>query len=94
MNIILGKYGHTKRLNGGEWNLLGMEEYNGIRPDFVVQHGAGIGLPEDEEIINFGQFKFNYKGIRDKTPMNLTHEQAKALMTVYIMKPIISPGAL
>jgi hypothetical protein len=76
----LGNYGHTKRPNGGEWDLLGMEEYTGERPGFVGQHGAGVGLPENEKLIDFAQFKFKYKGIEHKTPVNLTHEQAKALV--------------
>jgi len=76
----LGRYGHTKRPNGGEWDLLGMEDYKGDRPDFVGLHGAGTGCPENEEFVNFGQFKFKYKGIEHKTPVNITHEQAKALV--------------
>ena len=48
-NLNLGKYGHTKRPNGGEWDLLGMEEYNGERPNFVGQHGGGVGCPENED---------------------------------------------
>ena len=75
----LSKYGHTIRPNGGEWDLLGMEEYNGEHPCFVGLHGAGVGKPEDEEYINFGQFKFKFKEIENKTPTNLTYEQAKAL---------------
>ena len=82
VKMNLGKYGHTKRPDGGEWDLFGMEEYNGERPDFVGQHGAGVGVPVNEEAINFGQFKFKYRGIEHKTPVNLTHEQAKALVAV------------
>jgi len=80
VKMNLGRYGHTKRPNGGEWDLLGMEDYKGERPDFVGLHGAATGIPKNEEMINFGQFKFKYKGIEFKTPVNLTHEQAKALV--------------
>lgn len=36
----LGAWGHTVRPNGGEWDLLGLEEYHGNRPAFVGLHGC------------------------------------------------------
>ena len=79
--LNVGKWGHTKRPNGGEWDLLGLEEYNGEKPDFVGQHGC-VESPEkmNLEYIDFGQFKFKYKEIQHKTPVHLTHEQVLALV--------------
>jgi RNA polymerase sigma-70 factor (ECF subfamily) len=74
----LGSYGHTLRPNGGEWDLLGFEEYHGDRPEFVGEHG-NTHKPGAEQI-NFAQFKFKYKSIDEKTPVNLTYEQAEALL--------------
>ena len=76
----LSKYGRTIRPDGGEWDLLGLEEYDGERPDFVGSHGCGVGKPENAEYVNFSQFKFKYKGIEHKTPVNLTHEEGLALV--------------
>lgn len=78
--VNLGKWGHTKRPNGGEWDLLGLEDYKGNRPDFVGLHGC-VDTPDDmdNEIIDFGQFKFNYKRICDKTPVHISYREAKAL---------------
>ena len=62
--------GRTKRPDGGEWDLLGFEEYHGEddRPAAVGMHAI--------------QYKFNYKNIRDKTPNVLTVEQRAALTAV------------
>jgi len=77
----LGRWGHTKRPDGGEWDLLGLEEYRGERPAFVGLHGcSGLDMPEYEEYIDFGQFKFQYKNIHDKTPVHLTYLQGKVLV--------------
>ncbi|MDD4774020.1 MAG: sigma-70 family RNA polymerase sigma factor [Eubacteriales bacterium] len=78
----LGKWGHTLRPNGGEWDLLGLEAYTGDRPAFVGLHGC-VDTPDyiaDRESIDFGQFKFQYKNISDKTPMHISYEEAKALV--------------
>jgi len=58
-----------------------MEEYNGERPNFVGCHGC-MDEPENLDYIEFGQFKFNYKGIANKTPSHLKYEQAKVLVAV------------
>jgi hypothetical protein len=60
--------GRTKRADGGEWDLLGFEDYNGERPAGVGMHGL--------------QYKFNFKDIRDKTPNSLTVEQRGAVTAV------------
>ena len=81
-SIILGKWGHTSRPNGGEWDLLGLEEYHGNRPAFVGLHGC-VDTPdyiEDKELVDFGQFKFKYKDISSKTPVHISYEEVKALV--------------
>ena len=60
--------GRMKRPDGGEWDLLGFEEYHGERPAAVGMHGI--------------QYKFNYKDIRNKTPNSLSVEQRAALTAV------------
>ncbi len=78
--VNLGKWGHTNRPNGGEWDLLGLEDYKGNRPDFVGLHGC-VDTPDDmdNDFIDFGQFKFNYKCIYDNTPVHISYREAKAL---------------
>lgn len=77
----LGKWGHTVRPNGGEWDILGLEDYKGNRPDFVGLHGC-VDTPDDMKLdyIDFGQFKFNYKRICDKTPLHISYREASALV--------------
>jgi RNA polymerase sigma factor (sigma-70 family) len=77
----VGRLGHTLRPDGGEWDLLGLEDYKGDRPEFVGLHGC-IDTPDFSDYINFGQFKFNYKRICDKTPVHLNYEEGKALLAV------------
>ncbi|MCL2664302.1 MAG: hypothetical protein FWE82_01690 [Defluviitaleaceae bacterium] len=78
INTMIGRYGHTVRPDGGEWDLLGMEEYKGEKPDFVGLHGC-VGTPADKPFINNGQYKFKYRGIEHRTPVHLTYEQAATL---------------
>ncbi len=68
--------GCTKRPNGGEWDILGYEEYDGPCFDFVGQHGA---YPSHA---NFSQYKFQYCDIQRKTPEHLKAYLADALEAV------------
>ena len=81
----LGKWGHTPRPNGGEWDLLGMEEYRGSRPAFVGLHGAlDVSGDSCEEEVNFGQFKFQYRKIAERTPQFLSYQQGLALKRIVL----------
>lgn len=80
-NVGVGKWGHTIRPNGGEWDVLGMELFRGERPAFVGQHGC-VNSVEERNLpyIDFRQFKFQYRGIANKTPPVLPHAYAQALL--------------
>lgn len=82
-NADVGKWGHTIRPNGGEWDVLGMELFRGERPAFVGLHGCVQSLEERNlPTIDFRQFKFQYRGIADKTPSVLPHAYAQALVEI------------
>ena len=77
----LGPWGHTLRPNGGEWDILGMEIYNGEKPAFVGQHGCGAAEAEkDLPVIDFYQYKYQYRGIERKTPSMLHYADGLALL--------------
>lgn len=78
-----GSFGHTKRPDGGEWDVVGMETFNGDRPAFVGLHGC-VNSPEEMLLpaVDFEQFRFQYKGIDQKTPQNMPYSYAKALEAV------------
>lgn len=80
-NAGVGKWGHTIRPNGGEWDVLGMELFRGERPAFVGLHGC-VNSVEERNLpyIDFRQFKFQYRGIANKTPSVLPHAYAQALL--------------
>lgn len=79
-NAGVGKWGHTIRPNGGEWDVLGMELFRGERPAFVGLHGC-VNSVEERNLphIDFRQFKFQYRGIANKTPPVLPYAYAQAL---------------
>ena len=79
----LGKWGHTIRPNEGEWDLLGMESYQGDEPAFVGLHGC-VTSPAERDLteIGFQQFKFMYKRIADKTPASMPYAYAQALVSI------------
>ena len=79
----LGKWGHTIRPNGGEWDLLGMESYQGNKPAFVGLHGC-VASPAERNLaeIGFQQFKFQYQRIADKTPAMMPYVYAQALVAI------------
>ncbi len=65
----------TKRPNGGEWDIVGFEEYDGPSFDFVGQHGTYAD-------VYFTQYKFQYRKIQDKTPEQFKESLAYALEAV------------
>ena len=79
----LGKWGHTIRPNEGEWDILGMESYQGEEPAFVGLHGC-VTSPAERNLteIGFQQFKFQYRRISDKTPASMPYSYAQALVAI------------
>ncbi|MBQ8403339.1 MAG: sigma-70 family RNA polymerase sigma factor [Clostridia bacterium] len=61
---------HTKRPNGGEWDIVGFEDLDISVPAFVGQHGNKG---------NFSQYKYNFHRICDRTPSFLEDSEAELL---------------
>ena len=74
---------YPERPDDGAWVLTGYETVDWETPMFVGQHGY---LSHDQEAIkkdvDFGQFKFYYKDIYDKTPEHLSWTEAYTLWLV------------
>ena len=66
----------TKRPNGGEWDIIGCEEYHGDGFNFVGQHGTY------ESEAYFTQYKFGFRNICTKTPEHMRGYLADALEAV------------
>ncbi len=79
----IGPWGHTLRPNGGEWDLLGMENYHGNKPDFVGLSGC-VSNPDEKDLpeIGFRQYKFKFGGIEDRTPPFLNYADGQAMVAV------------
>lgn len=74
---------HPTRPDGGAWTLTGYETIDWHKPDFVGLHGY-LAHDENEEkfAINFGQCKFFYKNIQEKTPVHLSWNEVYTLWLV------------
>lgn len=79
----LGKWGHTLRPRGGEWDIIGLEEYSGGEPDFISLYGC-VTEPNDKEreYIHFNQYIYNYHGIRDSQPPQINYTDGLALVDI------------
>ena len=73
-----------KRPNG-KWNLLGFEDCKDNLP-FVGQHGAMDS--SDKRPINFSQFKFNWNGIANRTPLHLNYAETETLEAICLGKDL------
>lgn len=75
----IGKWGHTLRPDGGEWDVLGMETCEG-EPMFVSLHGC-VAAPEERELppIDFRQFTFQCLG-QALFNRSLDYREAAALL--------------
>ncbi len=78
----IGCNGHTIRPNNGQWDLLGLENSNIQRPPFIGLHGNGEtpNMTNSGYNYQFGQYKFKYENINEKTPNHLTDIQCRALV--------------
>jgi RNA polymerase sigma factor (sigma-70 family) len=71
------------RPNNGAWELTGYETIDWTPPEFVGLHTyRSYDMNEIKKDIDFAQFKFNYKCIRDKTPEFLSWKEAYTLWLV------------
>ncbi len=79
----IGSWGHTLRPDGGEWDLLGMENYLGSKPNFVGLSGC-VSNPAEKDLpeIYFRQYRFEFGGIEDRTPPFLNYADGQAMVAV------------
>ncbi len=71
------------RPDDGAWILMGYETIDWKKPEFVGQHGyLSYDKNEVKKDIDFGQFKFMYNNIHEKTPAYLSWIEAYTLWLV------------
>ena len=74
---------HPMRPDDGAWTLTGYETIDWKKPEFVGEHGyLSHDKNEVKKDIDFGQFKFMFKNIHDKTPVHLNWTEAYTLWLV------------
>ncbi len=65
----------TKRPDNGYWDMIGYQKRPVSEPNFVGNHGGYYG---------FQQFKYEFDGISDRTPPNLTEAESKILYDLVV----------
>ncbi len=74
---------YPDRPDDGKWELKGYEVIDWREPPFVGEHGYLSHDKNEIKIdIHFGQFKFRYKNIEEKTPIHLSYDEAYTLWLV------------
>ncbi len=84
-NNVSKEYNNTypSRPDDGAWTLTGYEIIDWKKPEFVGQHGyLSHDKNEVKKDIDFGQFKFYFKNIQEKTPFHLNWMEAYTLWLV------------
>lgn len=78
----LGPWGHTLRPNSGEWDILGMETYNGKSPMYVSLYGC-VSTSEEKDLpdIHFRHFTFQAFG-QELFNQSLSYMDGQALVSV------------
>jgi len=80
---VENSYSYPARLDEGAWDLTGYESIDWTPPAFVGLHGyRSYDMNEIKMNIDFGQFKFYYEYICDKTPEHLNWKEAYTLWLV------------
>lgn len=82
----IGKHGWTLRPNGGEWDVLGYEEYTGEEYNSVGLHTC-LDLPEEYADVKWGMYKFNYNRIAWKTLNRLNFAELEVLIKLVKQGP-------
>lgn len=92
----VGCNGYTIRPNGGQWDLMGLEDCSVARPPFVGLHGCGEtpNCSSGGYHYQFGQYKFNYQKINEQTTDFLSLEQLHALVAIACKTPEKAPAVL
>ena len=82
-NVSVEYSSYPARPDEGAWDLTGYESIDWTPPAFVGLHGyRSYDVNEIKKDIDFGQFKFYYECIYDKTPDHLNWKEAYTLWLV------------
>lgn len=81
-NPQIGPWGFTIRPNGGEWDVVGMEECACELPSYVGLHGCMHAQDGELPNIPFGAYQIYYKGIAGKKSDIITYNEGYALQQV------------
>lgn len=76
------QYPHTKRPDGGEWDIVGFQSADMDIPQTVGQHGGYTQEQENLPFVNFNAYRFNFHRIRDRTKDFYDHPEIAALKLV------------
>ena len=75
-------YVHTKRPDGGEWDITGFQTVDMEQPLAVGQHGGYMIEQHQLPFVNFCAYRFNFRNIRYRTKDWYDHAEIYALKLV------------
>lgn len=80
----IGPLGHTLRPNGGEWDILGLEQNKENTDSFFIGLSGCVSSPNEKDYpeISFQQYRFMCYGLDQNTPPVLTYAEGEAMVAV------------
>lgn len=99
----LKDFAYTKRPNNGQWDIIGYEQTGVEDLPYIGLHG-NCGYNKNEPSADFGQYKYLFDNIMEKTPVHISQEEAYSLYLIhegkidevkpYIIENLINYGYL
>ncbi len=99
----LKDFAYTKRPNNGQWDIIGYEQTGVEDLPYIGLHG-NCGYNKNEPSADFGQYKYLFDNIMEKTPDYISQEEAYSLYLIhegkidevkpYIIENLINYGYL
>jgi len=94
---------YTKRPNNGQWDIVGFEDTGIESLPFIGLHGS-CGIDKNKPYADFGQYKYLFDNISEKTPEYITQEESYSLKLInegkiddvksYIIENLVKYGYL
>ena len=100
---LLKDFAYTKRPNNGQWDIIGYEQTGVEDLPYIGLHG-NCGYNKNEPSADFGQYKYFFDDIMEKTPGYISQEEAYSVYLIhegkidevkpYIIENLINYGYL
>ena len=73
---------HTRRPDGGQWDIVGFQAADIALPQHVGQHGSYVNEQNNLPFVNFSNYRFSFRGIQNRSKARYEHRDIAALKLV------------